>query len=158
MIGDAGRGKTTFANHIARACERPVLSLDDVLWKKKYTMIENEDLALDRVCQMFAKDAWIVEGTSRLLAQEGFERAEVIFYFKHRLLVWQISHLVWRYLCRRDSTIKELIALIIHTTYKRYQIGYERGQKTWKSILEPYESKVTVVESFKHMRELMGKD
>ncbi|MBU4315323.1 hypothetical protein KJ673_02865 [Patescibacteria group bacterium] len=157
VIGDAGRGKTTFANHIARACERPVLSLDDVFWKRKYTIVEDESLALGRVRQMFAKDAWIVEGTSRLLAQEGFDRAEVIFYFKHRSLLWQLMHLIWRYVRKHDSKFSELCALLVHTVYKRYQIGYERGQKSWQELLGPYESKVTAVESFDQVRKLMGK-
>ena len=158
VIGDAGRGKTTFANHIARACERPALSLDDVLWKEKYSIIENESLALDRVCQMFKKDTWIVEGTSRLLAQEGLKRAEVIFYFKHRSLLWQLMHLIWRYVRKHDSRFPELCALLVHTVYKRYHIGYERGQKSWQELLQPYLSKVTTVESFDQVRKLMGKD
>ncbi len=156
VIGDAGRGKTTFANHLARACERPVLSLDDVLWKKKYTIVEDEQIALKQVQQMFLQDFWIVEGTSRLLAQEGFDRADVIFYFKHRSLVWQMTHLTWRYICKHDSSFKELCALLVHTIYKRYKIGYERGQRGWQEIMEPYEQKVIVVDSFARMRELMN--
>lgn len=158
VIGDAGRGKTTFANHIARVCERPVLSLDDVFWKEKYTVVEDEAVCLHRVREEFAKEAWIVEGTMRVLAKEGFDRAEVIFYFKHRSLVWQMTHLIWRYIRKHDSTCKELCALLVHTLYKRYRIGYERGQESWQELLEPYASKVIVVDSFTQMRELMGRE
>jgi adenylate kinase family enzyme len=157
VIGDAGRGKTTFANHIARRCDRTVLSLDDILWKKRYTQTEEREVAINRVKKVFEKEEWIVEGTTKYLARFGFDRAQMIYYFKHNNVCLQICHLIWRFINKRDCTICELYKLIIHTIYKRYRIGYERDEKTWDELLEQYQDKMIIVDSVNNVRELMIK-
>ena len=156
IIGDAGRGKTTFAQYASDEFSIPVFSLDDILWKEKYSTIENRLVAIDKIQAIVDQDTWIIEGTTRYLAEHGFERADVIYYFQHRNLIGQVTHLIWRYLKKRGSTLVELYKLILHSIYKRYCIGYQRGEKTWSCILDPYSSKVIHVDSRKGVKDLIG--
>jgi len=147
IIGDAGRGKTTFAQLASDELGIPMFSLDDILWKEKYSTIENRLVAIEKIKQIVDQESWIIEGTTRYLAEYGFDRADLIYHFQHRSLIGQVTHLVWRYLKKRGSTLIELFKLILHSIYKRYSIGYQRGEETWSCILEPHQSKVVCVSS-----------
>jgi len=154
IIGDAGRGKTTFAKFASDKFGIPMFSLDDILWKEKYSMIENRLVAIDKIKNIVVQDSWIVEGTTRYLAEHSFDGAHVIYHFHHRTVVSQIIHLIWRYVKKRGSTFVELCKLILHSVYKRYGIGYQRGEKSWGDILEPHSLKIVHIGSHREVRRL----
>ncbi len=154
IIGDAGRGKTTFAQYASDEFGIPMYSLDDILWKEKYSEIENRPAAIGKIKDIVSGDAWIIEGTTRYLAEYGFDRAHVIYHFQHRTVIGQVTHLVWRHLKKRESTFAELCKLVLHSIYKRYGIGYQRGKKTWEEILEQHSSKVVHISSRREAQKL----
>ena len=155
IIGDAGRGKTTFAKHLSRVFDIPLVSLDDILWKEKYREIENRIVAIKKIQGIVESEAWIIEGTTRYLAEYGFEHADIIYHFEHCTLVGQFWHLVWRYFRSGSSTFVELCNLVLHSIYKRYSIGYQKGEKKWCEILEPHSDKVIYIRSKRDVNDLI---
>ncbi|MBT3230218.1 hypothetical protein HN358_00325 [Candidatus Uhrbacteria bacterium] len=155
IIGDAGRGKTTFAQHASEKFGIPMFSLDDILWKQRYSEIEDRPKAMQRIQEVVERDAWIIEGATRYLAEQSFERADIIYHFQHRSIVGQILHLVWRYLKKRGSTFVELCKLILHSIYKRYSVGYCRHESGWCEILDPHDNKVIHIRSKRDVNDLI---
>lgn len=154
IVGDAGRGKTTFAKHIAHFFDIQAHSLDDILWKEKYSKIEDRPVAIEKITQVVGRDSWVIEGATRYLAEYAFDRADYIFHFEHRMFLGQMWHLIRRFISRREGTVKELLSLILHSIYKRYSIGYCLGRKRWSALLEPHAGKVVKVQSRRDLRRL----
>ena len=119
IIGDAGVGKTTIATRLSDQLDLPLYGTDDVLWLKKYTELRDRNETARAMNDIYSKDRWIVEGTTRRLLQPGVDRAEVVFYFGFRTIFQQYRNLIRRFLGRPNETTLNLLQLLWHVTKKR---------------------------------------
>lgn len=74
----------------------------------------------------FAKNSWIVEGTTRHLIELGLDSADRILFLEHENLLKQYIILFKRYLSRHNETFIDAIKLAKHLFMKRYNLGINK--------------------------------
>jgi adenylate kinase family enzyme len=156
IIGDAGRGKTTFAEKLSEKLGIPHYSLDDFFWEIKFTKPRGKEIDIEMARDCFQKDEWIVEGTTRRMLKLGLDEADKIFYLTHKNTFHQIWVLYKRYRSRKHETFKDLLYLIFHQIKKRKKLGKFKNEESFEDILEPYENKVIRLKSFDEINKYLN--
>jgi adenylate kinase family enzyme len=90
IMGDAGRGKTTFAEKLSEKLNIPKYSLDDFFWEVKFTKLRGAEKDVEMARECFEKDEWIVEGGTRRMLILGIPKADKIFYLTYKNIFQQI--------------------------------------------------------------------
>ena len=81
IIGSTGSGKTHIANLLSRRLSVPAFDLDELFWDKSspnYGVRTADDTRDNRLAEIVAGEAWIVEGVYHKWVGPSFDRAEVI--------------------------------------------------------------------------------
>lgn len=152
IMGDAGRGKTTFAEKLSEKLGIPKYSTDDFYWEVKFSKPRGKEKDIVMAREVFEnKDQWIVEGTTRRMLKLGLEEADKIFYLTYKNTFQQITVLFKRYREREHETFKGFFELVVHQYKKRKGIGHFKNQESFEDILKPYEEKVLRLESFEEI-------
>jgi adenylate kinase family enzyme len=156
IIGDAGRGKTTFGKKLSEKTRIPHFSTDDFYWEKKFTVERSKDLAAQMINDnvYFKLDSWVVDGTTKSLIKEGLEKSDIIYLLIHKNILSQYLILIKRYLKRRNSekekeSFIDMLGMLKHVTKKRYSRNYSSHMSHLMNLLEPYKGKVVELSSFK---------
>lgn len=151
ITGDSGRGKSTLASNLSKKLNIKHYSTDDFLWKKKYSEMEDKKLAEDNIGKVYKEDEWIVEGGSMRMLKTSLESADVIVYLGFNNILMQYLVLFRRSLKRKNENIKTFYELIRHITYKRFKLGYKKGEPTMLETLEPHKHKTIELYSYKEI-------
>lgn len=149
IVGDAGRGKSVLAEKISQKLDIKHYSTDDFYWKTKFTERRDEQESIEMVLEVYKKREWIVEGGTTKLFSHGLDSADLIIHLVYPTLLLQWWRLIKREIKRKNTNFKEFVILLRHIFYKKYNLGYKRGNATIKEVLEPYESKIVRLSSFK---------
>ncbi len=149
ILGDAGRGKSTLAARLSEKLGIPFYSTDDFLYERKFTKWRDKEESIKMIEDVYRKDKWIVEGTTRHLLEPGLDSADVIIYLRYKNIFTQWIRLAHRYFLRKERNLKRLLGLMKHVFYKRYGLGYKKGQPTIADILIPYADKTITLSSFR---------
>ncbi len=157
ITGDAGRGKTTFANRLAAKLNIPCYHTDDFYWEVKFSRPADKLESLKRIVEVYKKDSWIVEGTSRHLILPGLAKADLVIYLKHRKLLNQYYVLFKRHRLTKNESFRELLGLYKHLFIRKYRLSYERRMPPYERILNPYRNKCIFLDSFKAMDDFLEK-
>ncbi|MBW3015796.1 hypothetical protein KY330_05205 [Candidatus Woesearchaeota archaeon] len=161
VLGDAGRGKTTFASKLSKKLKIKLYSTDDYFWTKKYTVKRPREKAIKMLKKVYARPNWIIEGTTRSFLKPGMDKADKIIYLKHRFLLGQFYILSKREIKRiynkEPTNIWEFIKLLHHAVKKKFKLGDQRDKLTWDELLRPYKKKVVKLKSFKDMKKFLEK-
>jgi len=155
VVGDGGRGKTTFAAKLSEHTGIPYYSTDDFFWKVKFTVPNDREKSVEEINPIYDKDEWIMEGTTRRLIIKGLEKADVIYWFKFKNILFQYYYLIKRSLSRKNERWVDLWELLKHVTYKKYKKGYGNHTAPLGELLEPYKNKIVVVSSMKSINKLI---
>lgn len=147
-MGDAGRGKTSFASKLSKCTGIPHYSTDDFFWKVKFTVPNDRTKSVEEIRPIYQSKTWIMEGTTRRLMLDGLERADVIYWFKFRNIFFQYYSLIKRNITRKDERLIDLWNLLKHVTYKKYKKGYGDHTASLHELLRPYTDKVIEIHSF----------
>src|ERR1035437_8235620 len=139
-LGDAGRGKTTFAVNLSKKTNILNYSTDDCFWKVKFTEPNDREKSVEEISEVYKKDEWIVDGTTRRLIVEGLEKADIIYFLIHKNIIHQYYFLTKRSLTRKNENFVGLWNLLKHVTYKRYKKGYGGHALPLHELLEPYKN------------------
>ncbi len=158
IIGDAGRGKTNFAEKLSEKLGIKKYSTDDFFWEVKFTKPRGKEKDIEMAKEVFEKeDSWIVEGTTRRMLKLGLAEADKIFYLTYKNTFQQVWVLYKRYRTRKHETFKGLCELIMHQYKKRKKIGKFKNEESFEDVLHPYEEKVIRLESFKEINDYLEK-
>jgi adenylate kinase family enzyme len=93
IIGNGGSGKTTFADKLGKALNRPVTHLDkefwNIGWKKRF---ETREDWLAHQKELVSKDSWIIEGDYRENITIRLDGADTIIFFDFPKLLcaWRV--------------------------------------------------------------------
>ena len=149
IMGDAGRGKTTFAEKLSKKLGIEKYSTDDFFWEIKFTKPRGKEKDIQMAREVFEnKDEWIVEGTTRRMLKLGLEDADHIFYLTYKNTFQQVWTLYKRYRTRKHETFKGFYELVVHQYKKRKKLGKFKNEESFEDIIEPYKEKVIRLESF----------
>lgn len=152
ILGDAGRGKTTFAEILSEKLDIPKYSTDDFYWEIKFTKPRGKDKDIEMAKEVFdTKDNWIVEGTTIRMLKLGLEKADKIFYLRYKNIIYQTLALYKRNRGRKNENLKNLFDLIIHQVKKKNKWGELKHKESFDDLLRLYENKVIRLESFIEM-------
>lgn len=151
ILGDAGRGKTTFAAKLSEHTGIPHYSTDDFFWKVKFTVPNDREKSVEEINPIYDRDTWIMEGTTRRLIVKGLEKADIIYWLKFENILYQYYFLIKRSLTRKNENFIDLWNLLKHVTYKKYKKGYGNHLPSLEELLKPYKEKIVVLSS---MREI----
>lgn len=152
IIGDSGRGKSTFAPKLAKELSLPLHSTDDYFWKVKFTEPNDREQSVKEIEKVYAGDAWIVEGSTTHLIRPGLERADVVLNFVFRNIFEQWWSLIRR---NRDRDNEAILPHLIYVTKKRFGIGNDKEKKK-RELLKPYDQKIVTVRSYKEIDGLLS--
>lgn len=155
ILGDSGRGKTTFAKKLSEKTGIPYFSTDDFFWKVKFTEPNDREKSVEEISHIYNKDEWIMEGTTRRLIVKGLGRAEIIYHFKFRNIFHQYLSIIKRNLTRKEEKLVDLFNLLKHVTYKKYKKGYGNHLPPLEELLAPYKDKIIEVHSFKEIDKIL---
>jgi len=154
IIGDSGRGKTTFADNLSEKLRLPIYSTDDFFWKSKFTEPNNREESVLNIIKVYSDNDWIMEGSSTHLFRPGIERADVIIILKFKNILLQWRALIKRNIGRNNESIFDLIKFLIYVTRKKYNLGYKKAIIN-KKLLEPFADKTIVLKSYKEIDALL---
>ncbi len=156
IIGEAGRGKSTLAKKLSKKLNIPHFSTDDFYWETKFTIPRDKEKSLALINEQYAKNEWIIEGTTQWLIKPALDDADMIIYLYFKNIWHQWFYISKRYFERKNTHHREkLIPLLKHVFYKRYNLGYKKGAVTHTELIAPYENKVIRLSSFKQINDFM---
>jgi adenylate kinase family enzyme len=155
ILGDAGRGKTTFAEKLSKKISIPHYSTDDFFWKVKFTEPNDKGKSVEEISHIYRQDEWIMEGTTRRLIREGLEKADIIYLLKFGNIFSQYYYLIRRKFKRKHESFGALLGLLKHVTYKKYKKGYGNHTPPLSELIEPYKSKVVGLNSIKEINKCL---
>jgi adenylate kinase family enzyme len=155
ILGDAGRGKTTLARRLSELLGIRSYSTDDFYWKVKFSERAEKQKSIEKVKKVYAREEWIVEGTTLRLLRPGFEEADLIVYLEFQNIFQQWSALIKRNSKRKSETLSDLLRLLRHVLYKRYKLGYKRDDPRALELLQPYSDKLVVLSSIREIEEFI---
>jgi adenylate kinase family enzyme len=149
IIGDAGRGKTTFAEKLSEKHGIQKYSTDDFFWEVKFTRPRGREKDMEMAKEVFEKDEWIIEGGTRRMLVLGLEKADRIFYLKYKNFFGMAWVIFKRGFGRKNESLKNTFDLIVYQFKKRNKIGKHKDLETYEDMIAPYEDKVIRLDSFK---------
>lgn len=159
IIGDAGRGKTTLAEKLARKHNIKFYSTDDFIWKKRFTEMYGKKESKEKITKIFEKGEWIVEGGSLRLLEDGIGKADIIIYLGFKNIFSQYFALYKRYVRRKSvykdyENTKSFLNMLRHITYKRFKLRYKKDVPTMLEVLKPHKEKVIELYSIEEINRL----
>jgi len=156
IIGDSGRGKTTLAKILSNKLDIPYYSMDDISWIKKFSKKQETSISIEKIKPIYLKDKWIVEGGAVYLIKQGIDNADVILYLGFRNVILQWIYLIKRHLSRKNETFFDLLKLLRHVFYKRYNLGYIKQRIFMPDLIEPHKDKVVYLYNYKEINSLLN--
>ncbi len=152
IIGDGGRGKTTFAEKLSKKTGIPFYSVDDFFWKTKFSEPADKQQSVQAIEEVYKRDEWIVEGGSRPLIKTGIEKADIIYLLKFNSIIAQYYVLIRRSMMRDNERWIDLWRMLKHVTYKKYKRGYAGGMPSVKEMIGPFKEKVVILKTREAIR------
>jgi len=159
IVGDAGRGKTTFASKISKKLGIPHHSTDDFFYEVKFSKLRDRKEGLESIKKVFKNEKWIIEGTTREFILPGLDSADIIIHLRYKNIPTQWAVLIKRYIKRSGEVTENvggLFRLMKHVLYKKYHLGYRKGKLTPTEIIEAHKHKVITLSSFKEIDEYIN--
>mgnify|MGYP003501371002 CR=1 FL=1 len=157
IVGDAGRGKSTFASKLSLKTGIPHYSTDDFYWKERPFVAHEREISEAMAKEKFSEDSWIIEGTTQWLVRHGLDKADIIIHMYFKSIFAQLFYILKRHFQRKDEPMGSTLHLLKHVFYKRYNLGYKKGAVTHREILLPYSEKVIEVTSFRQAHVFLDK-
>lgn len=157
IVGDSGRGKTTFAKTLSQKLNIKYYSTDDFYWKIKFTVPNNKQKSAKKILRIYSKKSWIIEGSTRSLIKEGIIKSDIIFHLVYPNLLSQFWSLFKRKLTREEERWIDLFKLYKHLVQKRYKIGPQKDKIRLDEMIGPFKNKVVKLCSFNQINQLLEK-
>ena len=88
------------------------------------------------------------------MLKNGFEIADAIIHLGFNNILTQYFILLKRSLKRRENLIS-FYKFIRHATYKRFKLGYKKGEPTMLETLEPHKHKTIELYSYKEIENFL---
>ena len=108
IVGDAGRGKSTFGKKLSLKLNIPSYETDDFYWKTKFSEPAIKEESTKAISRVYAQEKWIMDGTTRHLIQEAFEKADRIYVLKFKSIIPQYYYLIKRTFGRKHESWSSL--------------------------------------------------
>ncbi len=154
IIGDSGRGKTTFSQKLSQKLNIPLYSTDDFFWKVKFSEPNDKQESIRLIEKVYLNDSWIVEGSTTDLIKPGLEKADLILNLVFRNIFEQWWALIQR---NKNRDNENLLNHLIYVTRKRFSIGNDKEKKK-KELLKPFSQKILTINSYKELDEILNID
>jgi len=100
ITGAPGTGKTWFAERITKEMGIQFYDMDDISWKKKYTIMRSKEEKAKILKKIVDTEKWIIAGCGSSYIGDLPSRAQEIIILRE-LLVVEIFRLVKRYISRK---------------------------------------------------------
>jgi adenylate kinase family enzyme len=142
ITGDAGRGKTTFAQNLSKLTGIETRSTDDFYYIKKFTVRNDKEKSIEQINEYYKKDEWIVDGTTKHLLRGGLETADIIYYLGFKNILTQYYFIIKRSFGRKHERWIDTLDLLWNVTKKRYRLGDRKNKPNTQEFLLPYKNKV----------------
>lgn len=153
IIGDSGRGKSTFSKKLSEKLHIPFYSTDDYYWKVKFSEPNDKSESIKQIEQIYLKDSWIVEGGTTHLIRPGLEKADIILNLIFRNIFEQWWSLIKR---NKERNNEGLFQHLSYVTRKRFGIGNDKEKKK-KELLKQHSQKIFTIKSFKELNKILKK-
>lgn len=93
ILGPQGSGKTLLAKRISKKLKISSFSLDDIYWKRKYTVKRGEAEKKKLLSKLLGKHKkWIIEGLSTSFVEGAVKQADLVIWLDldHKLLSYRV--------------------------------------------------------------------
>ena len=157
IVGDSGRGKSTFAKVLSQKLNIKQFSTDNFFWKEKYTQAADKEISIKNISKVYNQKSWIIEGATRSLIKEGIEKSDQIIYLVYPNLLSQFWTLFKRKLTRQEETWSNLFNFYKHLFYKKYKLGQHKNKENIEEMLKPFSEKTIKLYSFKEIDNFIEK-
>lgn len=154
IVGDPGRGKSSLAQFLSTKLSIIHIELDNVFWIKKFTIRRNKEDQLQMVKNILqVNKEWLIEGTTRDMANLCMEDADVIIYMRFKNIIIQLIYLLKRGYERREK-LGPLFELFYTTILKRYKLGKgDKGKASMKELVARYNHKAIILDSWESINQ-----
>ncbi|MDP1694103.1 MAG: AAA family ATPase [Candidatus Woesearchaeota archaeon] len=157
IVGCSGSGKTSVAQELAGKLHIPRYDLDDMFWKKKYTVKRDEQTCRSMLQKIAKKDQWIIEGVYDRWVDPAFKRATLVIWLDISPSVITYR-LIRRYLQRKKENKKEPwkdTATLIRYVWKYQKKDQPSGFGSHKKLIEKYKVRYEYVTANKQLKSLL---
>lgn len=169
VLGDAGRGKTTFAKNLARKIDALHFSTDDFFYERKFDIVRDTKASVEKINSEVYENpelnSWVVDGTTKRLIKGGLEHADVIFLLEFKNILSQYLSIFKRHRERRremkngtalePESFRDFLGMLKHVTKKRYIKSYSSHRSHLHKLIEPYAAKIYRLNNFKEIDEYL---
>ena len=143
FIGISGTGKTTLAYRLTRALKIKHYDLDDLFWKKRYTIRREKSEFKNRLNKICKQKKWIIEGVYSSPTKESIKKADVVIWlhFPYYLVAYRIFLRSFK-----RKTWKDLFSML-RWMYRFYYEDKDISFKGYERLLKGYKKKLIIVEN-----------
>lgn len=95
VTGNAGSGKSTLSQTIAKELDLLLIEMDCIIWQPGWQRTPS-DISRRELSKLLLSDRWVLDGVSRM----GRQQADLIVFldFPRRVCAWRCAKRNWRYL------------------------------------------------------------
>ncbi|RUA12408.1 MAG: hypothetical protein DSY82_01355, partial [Flavobacteriia bacterium] len=90
IIGPAGSGKSTLAHKLGKKYDLPILDLDNIFWKIKYTQentFQQKQLLLKKFIDNNQNTGWIVEGANKDFIKQTISQNPKVIWLNPNIFI-----------------------------------------------------------------------
>ena len=158
IIGNSGSGKSYLANKLSEKLNIPHFDLDDVFWKKKYSIQRTEDekkLLLSKIIK--DNETWVIEGLFVSFTDEAIKNATEIIWLdiNINILTWRIIKREFIKIIKGKNNFKNVFELIKFV--RRYNDEENGYYFKIKKLLEKHEVKFILIKNKKDFKNYLKK-
>ncbi|MHA2135100.1 MAG: AAA family ATPase [Candidatus Thorarchaeota archaeon] len=120
VLGNAGSGKSSFAEKLAEKLGIPCIHLDSHFWNPDWTPTPKEEWP-DVVRRLIDGDEWVMDGNYSNTLDERMQRADTAIYLRVRRPV-----AIWRIIKRRIANHGKVRAELPEGCYEKIDLDFLR--------------------------------
>lgn len=157
IIGGPGTGKTSLARQLEKLLVIPLVSLDDIKFKKNWIKRNNKHID-NEIQKIIKKEIWIIEGNHLKNLDLILQRAELVIFLDFPMVL-QLSGIFKRFFSNFSYCVKNLGNCKEKITFsfllKTISFNIKKRPKIISKLMKNHNLKLILIANYEQTQELL---